>query len=67
MDDRVPCPHCGHMIKDLWDFEWGRKETVYTECDNCLKPIEICKQESIEYSILPGKAEETTSPGIDTD
>lgn len=52
--DKLECPHgCGHRMGDLWDFDWGSREEIITECEECLKPITIHRCVTVTYSATP--------------
>lgn len=51
MSDQLPCPHCGAMQKDLWDFDWSTTEVIIAECGECEKPIDIVRHVSVTYEI----------------
>lgn len=53
--DRIACPHgCGHLIRDLWDFNWAApsevKDTVLLLCEGCGKSIDLKRHESVSYT-----------------
>lgn len=54
-EERLPCPHCGAMFTDLWDYSW-ESEVVITECGECLKSVDIVRHLSVRYEIRPGDA-----------
>lgn len=56
--DRLPCPRCGHMLTDLWDYSWQSEVTI-TECGACLKPVDIIRRVSVTYKIRPGATAES--------
>lgn len=52
--DSVKCPHCGGIIRDLWDYSWSiGSEFVTTDCDHCEKEIRIQRIEDVKYKALP--------------
>lgn len=57
MTDRLPCPHCGAMIGDLWEyFRHSDDEGVESECDECERPVFIGQHVSVRYSIEKAEA-----------
>ncbi len=50
MDDER-CPHCKRVCTDLWDFDWGSREIIETECGHCEAPIAIVRHESVVYQV----------------
>jgi hypothetical protein len=55
VSDRLPCPHCGEMFTDLWDYPWESQEIVITECGECLGPVDIVRHVSVRYELLRGE------------
>lgn len=53
-DDRLPCPHCGAMQTDLWDYDWGSREAIITECSACNEPVDIIRSVYVRYEIRKG-------------
>jgi uncharacterized C2H2 Zn-finger protein len=51
MSDRLPCPHCGKMFTDLWDYNWDGKEEIYTKCESCDKSVDIIRRVSVSYEL----------------
>lgn len=53
MSDFVECPHCGHLIRDLWDYCWNgdEDEERRDDCGNCEEPIAIKRHVDVVYSI----------------
>jgi hypothetical protein len=50
----LECPHgCGHMIRDLWDYDWGSSEEMLVECEECEKPLTIHRCITVTYSATP--------------
>ena len=49
-EHEVMCPHCGYILRDLWDHEWGTREEVETDCGSCEKPIIIRRNVTVDYS-----------------
>lgn len=47
--EELPCPWCGHKIRDLWDYGWGDQEEIENECPECDKPITIAREVSVSY------------------
>lgn len=53
-DGMLECPHgCGHMINDLWDYDWGSSEEMLVECEKCEKSLTIHRRISVTYSATP--------------
>lgn len=50
--DEVKCPYCGHIIRDLWEYDLSVDGEEY-EWDNCWKPIVIGME--INYWIEKGE------------
>jgi hypothetical protein len=48
--ERIDCPWCGSTHSDLWDHEWGSRESIELECDNCGKPYELNRAVSVSYT-----------------
>lgn len=46
------CPHCGELIKDLWDYNWNGNEDIETECGHCDQPITIRRSVTIMYTLI---------------
>lgn len=57
MSDRLPCPHCGEMFTDLWDYNWDSDELVITECGECEKPVDIIRNVTVTYTLQAGMPE----------
>lgn len=57
MSDRLPCPHCGAMFTDLWDYAWDSDELIITECGECEKPVDIIRRVDVTYMLEPGMPE----------
>ena len=54
--ETIACPWCGHRITDLWDYEWGSRETITSDCGECSKPISISRNVSVDYRATRGVA-----------
>ncbi len=54
--DNLPCPHCGHILRDLWDYDWGatNSNVMISECEECTKPIDIIRHQMTWYEIKKG-------------
>jgi len=48
--EELPCPWCGHKIRDLWDYSWGSRDEIEAECPECDKPIKISREVSVTYT-----------------
>ncbi len=48
--DGIGCPHCGHRIRELWDYSWGSRESIEIECPSCDAPILLSCQREISYT-----------------
>ena len=51
--DRIACPHCGHTMRDLWDYEWGSREIINVECGECEKSFALVMHVSVSYTAKP--------------
>ncbi len=52
MSDRVECPHCGSIIRDLWDYNWRHdNETIEIQCDECEKESLLTRTVMVDYEI----------------
>lgn len=59
MSDRLPCPHCGEMFTDLWDYDWSDREVIYAWCSYCLKSVDIVRHVTVDYVLrVPDASEE---------
>jgi hypothetical protein len=45
------CPWCRAMLDDLWDFEWGSREELRSECGHCGKDIVISRIVEVDYKV----------------
>lgn len=48
--DGIQCPHCGIMLRDLWDHDWGSREELETDCGACGEPILLSRRVSVDYT-----------------
>lgn len=48
--DRLACPWCGEVRRDLWDYDWGSREEIEIECGFCDKPVILSRREDVSYS-----------------
>jgi hypothetical protein len=53
--EEVPCPHCNHMITDLWDYHWNH-DTIETTCEQCDRTIIITRQVTVGYTARPASS-----------
>ena len=51
--DRLPCPHCGTMFTDLWDYSWTTEVTI-TECGECGGAVDIIRRVDVSYEMRKG-------------
>jgi hypothetical protein len=49
--ERVTCPYCGESWADLWDYSWGTREEIATECPHCDKPLMLHRRISVDYGV----------------
>ncbi len=48
--DGIACPHCGKVMRDLWDYGWSHcDEDVEVDCGWCEKPITLIRVVSVDY------------------
>lgn len=49
--DEIACHHvdCGKTWADLWDYAWGTREEIETECPHCGKAITLGRAVTIDY------------------
>lgn len=57
MSNEPNCPHCGEPQTDLWDYDWGNREQIKTECGDCGKPVIIARDVSVAYEVTLPKTE----------
>ena len=48
--DRVPCPHCGELITDLWEL-FLHSEVAEIECCSCDRELVIIEHTSVTYEV----------------
>jgi DNA-directed RNA polymerase subunit RPC12/RpoP len=48
--DGIDCPHCGHRIRELWDYSWGKHTDIEIECPSCDTPILLSCRTEISYT-----------------
>jgi hypothetical protein len=53
MSDRVTCPKCGAVERDLDDYEWGSREELTATCDACGSDYTLCRRVSVSYEAKP--------------
>lgn len=51
-DDPV-CPHCGHIQRDAWEWDFHGDETLEHECGKCCTVFTVRRHVSISYSSFP--------------
>lgn len=61
-DDCVLCPECGAQHSDLWDFEWGSRETIEIECGECGTDLALHMRTSVSYAVSRVTEKEETKP-----
>lgn len=49
MSHSAKCPHCGHTMTDLWDYDWAGREEIESECGECGEPVLIVLHMTVEY------------------
>jgi hypothetical protein len=50
MDDRVNCPECGKVQRDLWDHNWGLSEELTVNCCSCGEEYVLSRVISATYT-----------------
>ena len=50
-EDELPCPHCGEMIGDLWDYHIADNDIAETQCPHCDAEIELTQETTINYCV----------------
>jgi hypothetical protein len=50
VSDRVLCPECEKVQGDLWDYEWGQKESLVATCGECGADYLLTRRVSVTYS-----------------
>ena len=54
----VPCPACGHIIRDLWDLKRGLCEGDTIDCGRCEAEITIESMDVVAYITLAAAGKE---------
>lgn len=49
MSDTVQCPACDARQRDLWDYDWGSRESIVTSCDSCGADYTLSRTVSVTY------------------
>lgn len=57
MSHQAACPHCGKLMRDLWDHDWGCADEIETNCGHCGKPVLICRDVSVSYTAFTPRTE----------
>lgn len=47
----LPCPWCGEIQGELWDYDWGTREVILAECSDCYRSIDIIRRVDVTYEI----------------
>ena len=47
--DEVSCPECGEAQGDLWDYDWGQRESLTASCWSCGKDYVLVRHVSAWY------------------
>lgn len=49
--DKIPCPFCGELHGDLWDYSWGVNvvEIRPATCGSCGKTFRLTRRVRIDY------------------
>lgn len=45
--DEIACPHCGHKIRDLWEYD---SDATEIECGECEVQIVLVRHVSVLYT-----------------
>lgn len=45
----LPCPHCGYMIGDLWDYDLQDEREAIAWCPSCNEEIGITMSVNVSY------------------
>ena len=53
MSEYVECPECGETQGDLWDHEWGQRESLVTSCGSCGADYQLTRHVSVTYTAAP--------------
>lgn len=53
--ESVTCPACGESWADLWDYEWGNREEIHTECPHCAAALVLQRDVSVRYRVVRDK------------
>ncbi len=46
------CPACGKDNRDLWDHDWGTRESFVTSCDHCGEDYVLARHVSVSYEAM---------------
>ncbi len=52
MSEQVQCPECNEVQRDLWDHDWGTRETITTGCGSCGKDYVLARHVSVSYEAM---------------
>ena len=50
MNRYVECPHCGHKVRELWEYGLNVDEEITVECGDCGEPYRICCEVTVIYT-----------------
>lgn len=51
--ESVTCPTCHESWSDLWDYDWGTREEIRTECPHCGMDIVLHRDVHVRYGVSP--------------
>ncbi len=60
--DEIACPRCGHLIRDLWEYQIEDGDTATDVCGECGEGFEIVKRVSVSYT---ARVSERATPAIE--